>query len=252
MTSSRAHAQRALYESGFLEQASEAGLRPGGLALTDRALRACALPAGARVVDVGCGAGITVEHLRRVHALRASGIDASRVLLGRAQRHDPGTPLARAAGADLPLRAGSADAIVMECSLSAMPSKEPVLRECARVVAAGGRLALTDLYARGTLAPAGRGAAGACCAGIMTRDELEAALARACFAVDVWEDHSRCLTELLGRLVLRHGSLAPFWERQGIAGGAVPQASEALRQMRPGYCLVVATKLPAREDGVPA
>lgn len=247
MTDRCDRAQAQLYESGFLDDVTGAGMRPGGLALTETALRRSSLHAGARVLDVGCGTGITVEHARRAHSLQAIGLDASRVVLRRGLRRCPRAILVCATATDLPILSATADAVVMECSLSAMPAKERVLAECFRVLVRGGRLLLTDLYARNPLPPGARDAVGPCCAGITTRDELERALERAGFAVDVWEDHSRSLTELLGCLVLQHGSLTPFWERQGIEAEALPRAREALRQVRPGYCLVLATKLGARE-----
>ncbi len=251
MTTGSDCAQARLYESGFLDDITGVGMRPGGLALTDHALRRSSLRTGARVLDVGCGTGITVEHARRVHALEAIGIDASRAVLRRGLRRLPGAVLMCAAASDLPLRSGAADAVVMECSLSAIPEKDRVLAECSRVLVRGGRLVLTDLYARSSLPAGARDSVGACCAGILTRDELQRALEGAGLAVDLWEDHSRSLTELLGSVVLRHGSLAPFWERQGLEPEALPRAREMLRQVRPGYCLVLATRLGEPEEEPP-
>ena len=44
-----------MYEHTAIREATGDIIRPGGLALTDRALALCQLPAGARVLDVGCG-----------------------------------------------------------------------------------------------------------------------------------------------------------------------------------------------------
>ena len=51
-----------LHENGLLEEVTGGLVRPGGLALTDRAMGHCGFGAGARVADVGCGAGATVGH----------------------------------------------------------------------------------------------------------------------------------------------------------------------------------------------
>jgi len=65
-----------LYESPALQAVTGPALRPGGLELTRRSLALCDLPAGARVVDIGCGTGVTVHYLRRHCRLRAFGLDA--------------------------------------------------------------------------------------------------------------------------------------------------------------------------------
>ena len=52
-------------------------IRPGGLRITERAISLWKLPPGARVLDVGCGQGESVTHLREKYGLDALGIDAS-------------------------------------------------------------------------------------------------------------------------------------------------------------------------------
>ena len=59
-------------------------IRPGGTALTGRALDACGLAPGAHVADIGCGAGGTLEHLERAGAFRTVGVDCSETLLREA------------------------------------------------------------------------------------------------------------------------------------------------------------------------
>lgn len=244
-----------LYDGGLLDAATGGLLRPGGLALTGRAVQLCALRAGARVVDVGCGTGATVGHLRHAFGLRAVGVEASPGVLGRRCGEARGA-LVQGQGAELPLRAGSAEGVLLECCLSAMAEPARVLAECRRVLEPGGRLAVTDLFLReGPARPLHRGparagevdglpaaAAGSCVAGALTRDALLASLRRGGFAVEVWEDHSRALVELLAGLLLAHGSLRPFWEGQCAPGGDPGALERAVRGLRPGYFLLVARK----------
>ena len=63
-------------------------LRPGGLALTDRALDLCRFASGAALLDVGCGLGATVAHLAE-RGFVATGVEPSETLVERARRERP-------------------------------------------------------------------------------------------------------------------------------------------------------------------
>ncbi len=65
-----------LHESREMRSVTGPTIRPGGLTLTERAFAFCSLPERARVLDVGCGVGATVEFLCREH-LGAFGVDTS-------------------------------------------------------------------------------------------------------------------------------------------------------------------------------
>jgi arsenite methyltransferase len=248
----------ALYRSPLLERAGDGWLRPGGLALTERALSILRLPAGARIVDVGCGLGATVDHLRRTHALDAVGVDVDPVLVARATARYPGAPFACASPGALPLPDAGAAAVLLECTLAATDEPARLLAECRRVLAPEGLLAMTDVYARagaeGAVARA-RGASPACAPGMMSRAELEEALARAGFTVTAFEDHSRALAALLGRVLMEHGTLAPFWglvcagagrdktgDKTGDEGAHKREAERAIMDARPGYMLLIARR----------
>ena len=230
-------------ERGALDEAGRGVLRPGGLALTTRVLGHCALANGARVLDLGCGTGVSVGHLRRALGLGAIGVDSSRKALERGSRRDAAVPLVQGSGSDLPLASGSVDAVLAECSLSVMLERERVLAECWRVLVPGGRLAITDLFARapGAAAPL-RALPVACGAGMTTREELARQLEDQGFRVEVWEDHSYMLAELAVRLVMAGGSLRDVWVRPGVSPDEEGRVVEAVRRARPGYLLLVATK----------
>jgi len=218
-------------------------MRPGGLALTARAMGHCAFGAGARVLDLGCGTGVSVGYLRGSLGLCAIGVDSSRRALERGSQKDTALPLVQASGSDLPLAGGSVTVVLAECSLSVMPDRERVLAECWRVLAPGGRLVITDLYARdpGVAAPL-RSLPVACGAGMTTREDLTSALEELGFRVDVWEDHSPSLTEFAFRLVMAGGCLQETWVRRGASQDEGTRIVEAVRRARPGYFLLAATR----------
>ncbi len=156
-------------------------MRPGGRALTLRMLESAGLAPGARVADVGCGAGAGVAFLIE-KGYDAVGVDISARLIEAARaRH--GDAFYRADAAALPFVNGALDGLLFECSLSEVADAGAVLRECARVLKAGGALMVSDVYDRSA------------------DDALswEARLREAGFSPAVWEDRSEALEEFIGR-----------------------------------------------------
>lgn len=222
-------------------------MRPGGLALTERALSRCGFSPGARVLDLGCGAGATVEYLIERRGLRAAGIDRSPTILGIGLERRGPLPLISALGEELPLAADTWDGIFSECALSVMRCADRVLSECGRVLKHGGRLVLSDLYLSGPdAAQKARGLPPNCClAGAATREDLAAKLGAHGFRIVFWEDHSPALKTFAAGLVFSHGSLERYWQAAcGDGEGAADPRSivEAFSRARPGYFLLIARK----------
>lgn len=203
-----------VYESAALRAVTGSTIRPGGLALTDRGVAFCRFSPGARLLDVGCGAGATVEHLRSRYGFIVAGVDISRKLIAEGVLRNPALPLAEGKAEALPVEAGELDGILCECVLSVVPEPLLALLEFSRALRPGGHLVLSDVYDRG----------GA------DRRRVEMALAECGFAVLLWEDHTSLLKELAARLILAHGSADGFCPA-GCAAGT-----------RPGYYLLIARK----------
>ena len=90
-------------------------IRPGGLALIDIVADFCAFSESAKIVDVGCGFGTTLNHLRDRHGFRVYGIDISERMLSENREQ----PVIQAVADCLPFSAGVFDGVFCECVVAA-------------------------------------------------------------------------------------------------------------------------------------
>lgn len=231
-----------IYECDYFELLDGGSIHPGGLGLTERIMSICGLREGARVVDAGCGLGTTVAYLHRVLRLDAVGVDVSGALLERARTRYPGLEFLPAAAEELPFAAGTVDGILGECSFSIFRDMDQALGECLRVLIPGGKLAITDIYARRTegLETVRAIAASTCLSGIRTRDEWNHSVTQAGFSIQVWEDCSDAWRQWIARFIMQQGTLPMLWP--AAEHSSCQEAEQALKQVRPGYFLLVAEK----------
>jgi len=219
-------------------------MRPGGFALTDRALQLCAFKTGDRVADIGCGFGATVEYLRCSHGLDAMGIDPAVATLEQGLLLNPSLPLCPGFAEELPFEPGTLDGILAECSLSVIADKEQALAEFCRVLRPGGKMVITDVYARnadaldsvlGTPLPFGM-------TGIMTQDRLTAMVGRQGFSLTNWEDHSQTLKEYLFKAIMGDDSSEQDGRCRWEEKSSWLESLGVLRRASLGYFLLVASK----------
>lgn len=233
-----------VYERLAGREKEGAPIRPGGLQLTQSALAHCNFAAGAQLLDVGCGNGATVDWLRQACGWSACGIDPSVVMLRSAPCGRRRLPLLQAAGEALPFGEASFDGVLLECSLSVTVDPARTVSECGRVLKPGGRLILSDVYARNEegLVALRQLPMHCCLTGALTQQELQWQLQSNGFSIDLWQDHSRALAEFTAQLIFSHGSLQQFW--QCTAAGSFDSAKfhSAMRHARPGYFLLIACK----------
>jgi SAM-dependent methyltransferase len=104
-------------------------------------LRALALGPGDALLEIGCGGGAL---LREALALGASatGVDHSPEMVALARERAPGAEVVRGAAERLPFPDGRFTAAAMSVVLLFLPEPVAALRECRRVLAPGGRLAV--------------------------------------------------------------------------------------------------------------
>jgi arsenite methyltransferase len=234
-----------LYESPILRSVTGPVIRPGGFELTDRGLARCNLSAGTRVLDIGCGAGAVVDHLRQQYNLNTFGVDLSAVLLKDGAQNYDGLPLIQGRAEQLPIADETFGAVVCECMLSLCSEPVAVLHEIRRVLRPDSFLILTDVYARvpGDDGWMGKLSVHCCLQGAVDRAAVERRLADAGFDLFFWEDHTPLLKQLAAQLVWTYGSLDAFWSALGRADATEKaHAGGAACSSRPGYYLAIARK----------
>ena len=214
-----------MYETGPFRDVTGATIRPGGVALTDRALEVCSFAIGAQLLDVGCGVGASVDHLCSRFGYDVCGVDTSLTLITEGLSRNPAMRLKVAAAEALPFAASSFDGILCECVLSLMEEPLTALAEFERVLRSCGWLILNDLYVKSATEPK-IGLRGA-----VARNQIESWLSQSGFTIVMWEDHTILLQELAARLILAGCSLDRLC--CGTSGSG----------QQPGYYLLVARKV---------
>jgi ubiquinone/menaquinone biosynthesis C-methylase UbiE len=197
--------------------------RPGGFVITDKAISVCSFPAKAKILDLGCGSGATLHHLKRNYDFDVCGIDKHPDIFNNQNS------IVNAVAEDIPLSSSTQDGIIMECSFSVMSDPEKVLNECHRVLKSDGRLIISDMYARGDPATL-KGILGC----IRTKEYLFSQIERNGFSIDFFEDFSYYLQAMWGQMIFEQGA-TKFYCSLGVT-------PETIKRIKCGYFLLLATK----------
>lgn len=205
-------------ESGYIDRKCE---RPGGLTITQRAVAYCGFPPGSKIIDVGCGSGLTVEFLREKYGLEATGTDIN------PESHT--SYFFTAPAEQLPFEPDSTDGIFMECSLSVFADQHAALKECHRLLKNRGRLIISDMFAQGEAARL-TGRLGR----IDHRETIETIVSSHGFDIELFEDFTYCLRSWWGQMIMDQG-IELFCNSNGCS-------PESLKRIKPGYFLMIASK----------
>ena len=206
-------------EAQFNEALDES-LAPAGPEALYEYVAGMRLPAGAIVVDVGCGEGEQAVQLARRFDLRVTGIDpVSRcVRAARANAH-PGDTVSFGVGAaeDLPVASASADLVWCRDVLCLAQDLRRAYREFRRVLKPGGRALVYQMFTTSLLEPNEASfllPVMGCAAAAMRPENTEAAINDAGLRVDrcvrvgtEWGEHAQEHAQQPGRHLLHAARL---------------------------------------------
>ncbi|MCL2492458.1 MAG: methyltransferase domain-containing protein [Clostridiales bacterium] len=233
-------------------------IRPGGEALTKKAIELAGFPDGARVLDVGCGEGDTVRLLKEQYGFDAVGIDASNKMVDSAKARHPGLDLRVMEAEFLDFESNTFDAVLMECFLSVARLQPDASFEAYCTLKPGGKLILTDLYRRNpdpakvaamlteahekARQPKVDGACGENSApsfvmldGAFVVDELAGMLEETGFEVEYFSDETAALAGFAAQAIMGHGSLTEYFQAV-VPEGEDPAAYCACGAFEGGDC----------------
>jgi SAM-dependent methyltransferase len=178
-----------LIEEQF-NQELDGSLGPSGPDSLFRYVAEMGLPAGAVVVDAGCGEGEHAVELATRFGFHVTGVDPVKRCVQAAQRNaPPGCPVTFTAGTSehLPLPSGSADLIWSRDVLSLVEDLDGAYREFRRVLKPGGRAIIYQMFATSLLEPAEAAfllPVMGCWASAMRPENTEAAISGAGLLID--------------------------------------------------------------------
>jgi ubiquinone/menaquinone biosynthesis C-methylase UbiE len=248
-----------LYSSDLVRLLVGESLHPGGLELTQHIGELLALSPDRKLLDIACGPGTSAIWFAREFGCDVTGLDYGKrsIAVARDAANAAGlSDRARFLCGDaehLPLPDSSVDAVICECSFCTFPNKLGAAREVLRVLAPGGRFAVSDLVRIGPLPSELQSLFGwvGCIAGAQPLEDYRSLLEESNFKVELVEHHDALLRVLVDNIRRRlvGAQVASGLGRLELAGidldsatAMARSAADAVRNGRLGYVLIVATK----------
>ena len=222
------------------------------------------LKPGCKVLEIGCGKGITAIFLARNYGCSITGIDISPIQIASARERVKDedmleeTSFIAADCQELPLFTDLFDMVFSECSISLVQNKKRILDEIWRVLKPGGRLTITDLIrsddevtkelSKAAPLSINSFASFPCIDNAESLKGYTKLLQSVGFQEIHTEDCSIALKEAFFRMRLRFGRTDMLWNEIGCtcdAHGDPISSDERQKQRRKtgiGYTLITATK----------
>ena len=136
--------------SFYFEIQSEMGATKhlGGQKATDEILELCKIKKGSKILEVGCGAGLTTRYLAKKYDVKIIGIDISEKMIKKAKERNKKLKNAEFMVADaqnLPFKDNTFDIVFTESVIAMVPDKLKAIKEFKRVAKPGGYIGLNEV-----------------------------------------------------------------------------------------------------------
>lgn len=232
-----------LYEDKNFAEITDCIMRPGGLELTKTIMQKSNLPPKAKILDIGCGYGKTVQYLQTQLGYTAFGIDQSDKLINQGLAMDANLNLQTGAAENLPFADQSFDAVIGECVFCLLPDKPKALQEIYRILKPNGKLILSDLYLQEPSSEPISFFALTCLQNLLMEAEIQNLLAAEGFKNKIWLDCKEEYISFLAQLMFSFDSIESF--QKYILGSETNQntASQMLKNKKISYYSAIWKKL---------
>lgn len=223
--------------------------RPGGLDLTLEALGQCNLPIDARVLDIACGMGATLQLLKSLQINSVFGLDISSGMTRRARVASPNTNILQADSLQIPFGSSIFDLVLMECAFHLGEKTELLSGEIWRVLQPGGKLLISDLYLRDLSDQSAKNllARSQCLNNLLFEDEIRTNLTQAGFSIRIFAEKTQLLNQWMMGQVFRLGSVNEFYRLLlGEKTCTDRYTEEIFSSVKLGYALIICEKLPGK------
>jgi ubiquinone/menaquinone biosynthesis C-methylase UbiE len=232
------------YESDDMKNITGETLRPGGFTLTDKAVKFCKLSSKDSIMDLGCGTGATLNYLCEKYNISAVGLDPSQKLINKGKKIYKNLKFICGKGEKIPFHNAEFNGVFAECTLSLMENLNNVIGDVFRILKPGGWFIITDVYARKTefIHELHEISVNSCMRGIHNLDELKNTVKNIGFHVELLEDCSDMLKELMVKTIFTYGSMSIFWNKVSSCSIDGCEFQQLLKKCKPGYFIMIAKK----------
>lgn len=225
-----------LYETELIHDCLGDALRPGGLELTETALKYCSFSKEDYLLDLGCGLGSTINYIKNNYDYSICGLDISDKLSSMARELNENTEIYMCSAENTLFEKNTFNGVLAECTLSLMDDTEKVIQEVSRILKNNGYFVISDIYARNTefLNEFKGSSINTCLKNPFNIIELKKLLYKNGFSIKLEEMHDNLIIQTLADIIFKGGTFEKLHINDNFRN--------LLIKSKLGYFLIVARK----------